>query len=63
MIRKHLGAVFIFFEAVMHTYLVVYLVLNRTNIPLILFTTFELSMFFYLIYENRKKKNELRGSP
>lgn len=59
-IRKHMGVLFVLFEAMMHTYLVIYLIIRGANIPLILFTTFELSMFLYLVIENRKKINPER---
>lgn len=50
---KFLGPTFVAFEAVMHVYLTIYLVVIRASIPAIAFTIFELSMFIYLLVERK----------
>lgn len=54
---KLLGPAFVAFEAVMHVYIAVYLIMQQSNIPVIAFTLFEMVMFFYLLVENRMRKN------
>lgn len=39
----------------MHVYIAVYLIMQRSNIPVIAFTLFEMVMFFYLLVENRMR--------
>lgn len=51
--RKWLDIAFLAFEAVMHTYLVIYMITIGANIPVILFTAFELTMFIKLLFNNR----------
>lgn len=52
--RKHLLDIsFLTLEAVMHVYLVFYLISIKASIPAILFTIFELAMFVRLL---RRKK-------
>lgn len=48
-IKDNVGPAFVFFEAAMHVYLVIYLTLNWTNFLVWGFTIFELSMFIYLL--------------
>ena len=56
--QKYLGPAFVAFEAAMHVYLVIYRIVIGANIPVIGFTAFELTMFIYLLFDNRRAKGE-----
>jgi hypothetical protein len=47
---KSIDKIFFSFEAIMHIYLAVYLISIGANIPVILFTLFELSMFIRQLF-------------
>lgn len=57
--KKLLDVAFLGFEAIMHVYLVVYLIWINANIPVILFTAFELSMFIRLLFNNKKELKQV----
>lgn len=57
--KKLLDVAFLAFEAVMHVYLVIYLLWIGANIPVILFTAFELTMFVKLLFSNKKELNKV----
>jgi len=51
--RSKVDVAFLMFEAGMHIYLTIYLISISANLPVILFTMFELSMFFKLLFTDR----------
>lgn len=53
--KRLLDVSFLLFEAVMHVYLVIYLVYIGANLPVILFTAFELTMFIRLLFGKRQE--------
>ena len=59
---KWLGPLFIAFEAVMHVYLVGYLVLEKASLLAIGFTIFELTMFCWLLIERKILHRNERNS-
>jgi len=57
-IKKHLGALFLLIEFVMHVYTFGYLVWERDALLVIFFTGFELLMFVYLWAERKGNHHE-----
>jgi hypothetical protein len=58
-VKQYLGPLFVLFEAGMHVYLTFYLATHWANLPLFLFTAFEMTMFVYLLVT--RKKNSVLG--
>lgn len=61
--KNNLGPAFVFFEAGMHVYLVIYLSYHWTNILVWGFTVFELSMFIYLLVKRHYQKTHHKKWP
>lgn len=55
--QKLVDKLFLSFEAIMHIYLVIYLTMIGANVPVILFTAFELSMFLRLLWNGDSEKD------
>ena len=62
-IKENLGPAFVFFEAAMHVYLVIYLSFNWTNWLVWGFTVFELIMFIYLLVKRHYQKTHHKKWP
>lgn len=60
--KKLIGSTFVLFEMFMHWYLLYYLIfVNQSNLAVIGFTAFELSMFIFLLVN--KEDQPMRGHP